>query len=191
MKIFNLLAVIFAFAVTLPGCNFVSDYGYTRNSDTSGYLQYTNKTLNVSVLMPESWKSKVTIGGEFMMMPHHSKGESITVASSTIEWLMGEGTPVSTTLEEYKVFRRSFINEKNIGPKLTVSVKKTMLAGHDAYEILYSMLPEGQAQYLVFKETFTVVDGRVYKLYYGASKNVFDKYLKELKVVKNSYRILK
>lgn len=186
-----LLTIIFAFAVTLPGCNFVSDYGYTRNSDMLGYLQYTNKTLNVSVLTPESWKSEVTIGGQYVMMPPDPKVADISVASSTVEWLMGEGTPKSTTLEEYRKHRLPQINEKNMGPNLTVSVKKTTLAGHDAYEILYSMLPEGEAQYLVTQETFTVVDGMVYRLYYGASKDVFDKYLNELEVVKNSYRILK
>jgi len=191
MKFFNLLAVNFAFAVTLSGCNFVSDYGNTKESDTAGYLIHTNKTLNVSVLTPESWESKVNIGGQFVMRPPNSKGESISVGSSTVEWLMGEGTPKSTTLEEYKVFRRSFINEENIGPKLTVSVKKTTLAGHDAYEILYSMQPKGETQYYVFQETFTVVEGRVYRLEYGATKDVFNKHLNELEIVKNSYRILK
>lgn len=191
MKTFNLLTIIFAFALTLTGCNFVSDYGYTRNSDTPGYLQYTNKTLNVSVLTPESWKSEVTIGGQYVMMPPGSNEADISVASSTVEWLMGEGTPKSTTLEEYRKHRLPQINEKNIGPKLTVSVRKTMLAGHDAYEILYSMLPEGQTQYIVYQETFTVVDGMVYRLYYGTTKDIYNKYLNELEVVKNSYRILK
>ena len=125
------------------------------------------------------------------MSPPDSKGESIAVASSTVEWLMGEGTPKSTTLEEYKKFRRPQINEKDIGPHLSVSVKKTTLAGHDAYEILYSMKPKGETQYYATQETFTVVEGKVYRLYYGGPKNVFDKHLNELKVVKNSYKILK
>jgi len=189
MRKFILSLVI---TLTLAGCNFVSDYGSTKESKMSGYVEYTNKTLNVSVLTPESWKTQVTIGGVYVMRPADQEGiADISVSSSSVERLMGGGASKSTTLDEYKAHRRAFITEENIGPQLTVSMKKTTLSGHDAYELLYSMLPEGETEYLVFQETFTVVEGTVYRLSYGVSKNNYDEYLEELGVIKTSYQILR
>ena len=99
--------------------------------------------------------------------------------------------PLSTTLEAFKQNRLAFITEKNIGPKLRVSVKKSTLAKHDAYEISYSSKVKELPQRLMTQETFTLVDGKVYRIIYYADEDVYDKFLKELQVVKSSYRILK
>ena len=34
-------------------------------NDTTGYDLYVNNTINVSVLTPKDWKTKVNIGGEY------------------------------------------------------------------------------------------------------------------------------
>ena len=96
-----------------------------------------------------------------------------------------------TTLEAFKKNRLAFITEKDIGPKLRVSTKKSRLANHDAYEISYSYKVKELPQRLMVQETFTLVNGKVYRVVYYADANVYNKYLKELQTVKNSYRILK
>ena len=152
-----LLLTSLLIALTLSSCNLVSDYGRTSDSDVKGYLEYTNKTLNISVLTPVGWKTRVTIGGEYTMRPDDSHYDGISVAQSNIERMLGKKASKTTTLKEYHLFRLSQINEEMIGPEPTVSEKKTSLSGHDAYEIYYTSLPEGETQKLFAKETYTLI----------------------------------
>lgn len=192
MKNLKLLLALSVISMLLSGCNIYIDSGKVRKSSTAGYKQYTNKTINVSVLTPEGWSTEVTIGGEYVMKSPDSKRPrarrpAIYVSSSSLEFL---SLPSSTTLEAYKKNRLSFITEENIGPKLRVSTKKSILAGHDAYEISYSYKVKELPQKLMVQETFTLVNGKIYRLTYYADEDVYSKFLKELQVVKRSYRIL-
>ena len=69
--------------------------------------------------------------------------------------------------------------------------QKSRLANRDAYEISYSYKIKELPQRLMTQETFTLVKGRVYRVIYYAEEDLYSQYLKELQVVKNSYRILK
>ena len=196
----------------LSGCNIYVDSGKATKSSVAGYKQYSNKTINVAVLTPDGWDTHVNIGGEYIMSsPDEKRAEnrrpSITISSSPVDFLSKTGAassldgtsevykksrlPLSTTLEEFKRNRLAFLTEKNIGPKLRVSTKKSTLANHDAYEISYSYKVKELPQRLMLQETFTLVNGRVYRVIYYADEDVYNKFLKELQVVKNSYRILK
>ncbi len=193
MKYLKLLLSLSVFSLLLSGCNIYVDSGKVTKSATAGYKQYHNKTINVSVLTPNGWGTSVSIGGAYVMIsPDPKRSEtrrpSIYISSSSVEFL---GLPPSTTLEEYKRTQLAFLTEENIGPKLRVSVKKSRLAKHDAYEISYSFKAKELPQRLMVQETFTLVDGRVYRLTYYADEDVYSKFLKELQVVKGSYRILK
>lgn len=143
------------------------------------------------VLTPKGWESKVTMGGEYVMTAPDPKRPQILISSSPIKHLMGDGTSKSTTLEIYKKHRLAFITEENIGPELHVSVKKSSLANHNTYEIFYSYLVRGNSQRTFVQETFTLVDGKIYQIQYYAYEDVYSKYLKELQVVKSSFRILR
>jgi hypothetical protein len=166
----------------------------------------------VVVLTPDGWRTRVNIGGEYVMTSPDEKREetrrpAIYISSSPIDFLSKTGAessidgtseayknsrlPLSTTLEAFKENRLAFITEKNIGPKLRVSTKKSRLAKHDAYEISYSYKAKDLPQRLMVQETFTLVDAKVYRIIYYADADVHDKYLKELQVVRSSYRILK
>ena len=57
-----------------------------------------------------------------------------------------------------------------MGLQFEVSTRKSTLAGHDAYEMLYSYLPAGLDKKKVVQETFTLVEGRVYRFWYYANE---------------------
>ena len=198
-------------SLLLSGCNIYVDAGKVAKSTTEGYKQYHNKTINISVLTPERWATSVSIGGEYTMVSPDAKRPttrrpSISISSSPVDALAKTGAPLSmdgsyevykksrlprsTTLEAFKNNRLAFLTEKNIGPELRVSVKKSRLAKHDAYEILYSSKGKEFAHRFMVQETFTLVEGRVYRLIYYADEDRYPKFLKELEVVKDSYRIL-
>jgi len=202
----SLLAMFFS------GCNTYADSGKATKSSMAGYKQYTNKTINVSVLVPEGWTTRVNVGGEFVMTSPaaalvENRRPSITISSSPMNALskMGvpssiDGTaeayknsrlPLSTTLEAFKNNRLAFLTEKNVGPQFRKSVKKSKLAGYDAYEISFSYKIKEFPQRLMVQETFTLVNGKVYRVLYYADEDVYSKYLNELQTVKKSYRILK
>ena len=196
----------------LLGCNTYVDSGKATKSSVAGYKQYSNKTINVTVLTPDGWGTLVNIGGEYVMTsPDPKRAENrrpaITISSSPVDALGKTGVkssmdgtseayknsrlPRSITLEAFKNNKLAFLTEKNIGPKLRVSTKKSTLANHDAYEISYSYKVKELPQRLMVQETFTLVNGRVYRVIYYADEDVYNKFLKELQVVKSSYRILK
>ena len=194
------------------GCNTYTDSGKVSKSTVAGYAQYNNKTINAEVLSPNAWSTQVTAGGEYVMTSTDTKRKqerrpSIVIGSSPVDTLSKTGVASSIdasseayknsrlapsiTLEAFKSNRLAFLTEENIGPKLRVSTKKSSLAKHDAYEISYSYKVKELAQRLMVQETFTLVDGKMYRIIYYADEDAYDDYLKELQVVKNSYRILK
>jgi hypothetical protein len=61
-----------------------------------------------------------------------SKTGAESSIDGTSEAYKNSRLPLSTTLEAFKENRLAFITEKNIGPKLRVSTKKSRLAKHDA-----------------------------------------------------------
>lgn len=212
MKKVKFLLVWSVFSLLLSGCNTYVDAGKSTKSDIKGYKKYSNETINVAVLTPDNWGTQVSIGGEYVMTSPDPKREetrrpAIYINSSPVEALSKAGTatsmdgtseaykksrlPINTTLEEFKKNRLAFLTEENIGPKLRVSTKKSRLANHDAYEISYSYKVKELPQRLMVQETITLVNGRVYRLTYYADEDVYSKFLKELQVVKSSYRILK
>ena len=154
--------VIAAGALALAGC--YVDSGRTLASDAEGFQQYSNATIGVSLLTPEGWSSEVTIGGEYVVTEPGVDGGQIMVFSASLERLMGEGVSGSTTLETFKDFRLSEITEKDIGPQLERSVRKSALGKNDAYEIQYSYKPEGEDRRRFVREIFTLVDGKVYRI---------------------------
>ena len=200
------------FSLLLSGCNIYVDTGKVSKSNIEGYKQYSNKTINVAVLTPARWSTRVSIGGEYVMTApdvkrEESRKSTITINSSAINHFAKTGVefsmdgtsesyknsrlPLSTTLEGFKKNRLAFITEKDIGPKLRVSTKKSRLANHDAYEISYSYKVKELPQRLMVQETFTLVNGKVYRLVYYSDADSYNKHLKELQMVKRSYRILK
>ena len=200
------------FTLFLSGCNVYVDAGKTSKSTVAGYTQYSNKTINVSVLTPKDWNADVQIGGQYVMISPDTKRvenrrPAIYISSSPVDALGKTGVkssmdgtseayknsrlPRSITLEAFKNNRLAFLTEKNIGPKLRITTKKSRLANHDAYEISYSYKDKDLSQRPVTQETFTLVNGKVYRIIYYADEDVYSKYIKELKVVKSSYRILK
>ena len=212
MKNVRLLLTLSVFSMLLSGCNTYVDSGKATKSSVAGYKQYSNKTINIAILTPEGWNTRVNIGGEYVMTsPDPQRAEnrrpSIYISSSPVDSLSKTGAassmdgtseaykksrlPLSITLEEFKKNRLAFLTEENIGPKLRVSVKKSSLANHDAYEISYSYKVKELPQRLMVQETFTLLDGKVYRIIYYADEDVYYKYIKEMKVVKSSYRILK
>ena len=212
VKRLKLLFTLSVFSLFLLGCNTYVDAGKATKSKTEGYKQYSNKTINVAVLTPDRWRTRVSIGGEYVMTSADAKREenrrpAIYISSSAVDFLSKTGVessmdgtseayknsrlPLSTTLEAFKENRLAFLTEKNIGPKLRVSTKRSRLAKHDAYEISYSYKVKELPQRLMVQETFTLVNGKVYRVIYYADEDVYSKYLKELQVVKSSYRILK
>ena len=212
MKNIKFLLGLSVFSMLLSGCNTYVDSGKATKSSVAGYKQYHNKTINVAVLTPDGWATRVNIGGEYVMTsPDLKRAEnrrpSIYISSSPVDALTKTGAassidgtseaykksrlPLSITLEEFKKNRLAFLTEENIGPQLRVSVKKSFLANHDAYEISYSYKVKELPQRLMTQETFTLVNGRVYRLNYYADEDVYSKFMKELKIVKSSYRILK
>ena len=212
IKHLKLLTVLSLASLLLLGCNTYVDSGKVSKSTVNGYTQYSNKTINAEVLTPNGWSTKVTIGGEYVMTSSNEKitperRPAIHISSSPVDRLSKTGVASSMdgtsetykksrlspsiTLEAFKNNKLAFITEENIGPKLRVSTKKSRLAKHDAYEISYSYKVKELPQRLMVKETFTLVDGKVYRVTYYADENLYADYLKELQVVKNSYRILK
>jgi len=196
----------------LLGCNTYEDVGKVSKSVVSGYSQYSNKTINMEVLTPKGWGTEVTIGGEYIMTPPNAKKTkerklSIAISSFYVNTIskVNIKSPIaassedsknsmlasSTTLEDFKNNRLAFLTEENIGPQLSVSTRKTRLAKHDAYEISYSYKVKEITQRLMFQETFTLVDGKVYRIIYYSYKDRYKDYLKKLQVIKSSYRILK
>ncbi|MEA3292490.1 MAG: hypothetical protein U9Q71_09355, partial [Pseudomonadota bacterium] len=163
----------------------------TAKSDTEGYDQYTNKTLNVSLLTPKGWESSVGIGGVYTLTMPGSDGAQIYVMSSPVEHLMGEGASPSTTrLEEYKKFRLSQMTEEYIGPELEFSTQKSSLSGNDAYETRYAYKPEGDSRKWFVREVFTVADGKVYQIQSYARGNVAPEFQNTFETMIDSYRIL-
>ena len=190
MKTTTRQLVLLLIALTLSSCNLVSDYGNTSASDRDGYLKYSNKTLNISVLTPQEWKSQVTIGGEYVMRPVDSNDDSIAIAQSTAERMLGREASEITTLEAFHHLQLSQINEEIIGPELTVMDKKTSLSGHDAYQIFYSYRPKGMKHKLFTQITYTMLKGKIYLLsWYGLDASR-PHYRKEFEVIKSSYTIL-
>lgn len=153
--------VIAAGALALAGC--YVDSGRTLAGDVEGFQRYSNETIGVSLLTPAGWGSEVTIGGEYVVTEPGANGGQIRVFSAPVERLMGEGASGSSTLEPYKDFRLSQITEKDIGPELERSVRKSTLGGNNAYEIQYSYKPKGDQRWFV-REIFTLVDGKVYRI---------------------------
>ena len=211
MKNVIFLLILSLFSILFLGCNTYVDSGKATKSSLAGYQQYSNKTINVAVLTPDGWATRVSIGGEYMMTSSDPKRtenrrSSIIISSSPVEALSKTGAassidgsseaykksrlPLSTTLEAFKNNRLAFLTEKNIGPKLRVSSKKSRLANHDAYEILYSYKVKGISQRQKVQETFTLLSSKVYRIIYYADEDVYDDYLKVLEVLKKSYRIL-
>ena len=208
----KLLSVLSLSSLLLLGCNTYVDAGKVSKSVVAGYTQYSNKTINAEVLTPNGWSTKVTAGGEYVMTSPDTKRTqerrpSISISSSPVNTLSKTGAassidgsseayknarlPSSITLEAFKNNRLAFLTEENMGPKLRVSTKKSSLAKHDAYEISYSFKVKELPQRLMFQETFTLVEGKVYRVTYYADEDVYANYLKELQVVKSSYRISK
>ena len=212
MKYPKLLSVLSLSSLLLLGCNTYVDSGKVSKSVVAGYTQYSNKTINAEVLSPNGWSTQVTAGGEYVMTSPDAKRTqerrpAIAISSSPVNTLSKTGAassidgsseayknsrlPSSITLEAFKNNRLAFLTEENMGPKLRVSTKKSRLAKHDAYEISYSYKVKELPQRLMFQETFTLVEGKVYRVTYYADEDVYANYLKELQVVKSSYRILK
>ena len=188
MKTMKLLLALSLISIVISGC--LVDNGRIAKSSTAGYDQYKNKTINVSVLTPKGWNTEVTMGGEYVITAPDPKRPQILIMSSPVEHLMN-GASKSITLEAYKRDRLAFITEKNIGPELRVSTKKSSLANHNAYEISYSYLVKGDSQRTLVQETFTLIDGKIYQIQYYVKEDIFAKYQKELQVIKSSYRILR
>lgn len=186
MKTLRLLSISLLLPLVLAGC--YVDSGRTAKSDTEGYEQYTNKTINVSLLTPKGWESEVGIGGVYTLTMPGSDGGQIYVMSSPAGHLIEEGT--SATLEEYKKFRLSQMTEEYIGPELDVSTSKSSLAGNDAYETRYSYKPEGDNRKWFVREVFTVADGKVYQIQSYARGNVAPEFHTTFDTMKDSYRIL-
>ena len=61
------------FALLLSGCNIYVDSGKVSKSNIEGYKQYSNKTINVAVLTPAGWRTRVSIGGEYVMTAPDTK----------------------------------------------------------------------------------------------------------------------
>ena len=211
-KYLKLLSVLSISSLLLLGCNTYVDSGKVSKSVVAGYTQYSNKTINAEVLTPDGWSTQVTAGGEYVMTSPDAKRTqerrpAIAISSSPVNTLSKTGAassmdgtseayknarlPSSITLEAFKNNRLAFLTEENMGPKLRVSTKKSRLAKHDAYEISYSYKVKELPQRLMFQETFTLVEGKVYRVTYYADEDVYANYLKELQVVKSSYRISK
>jgi len=188
MNLFKFTPFILFFSITLSGC--YVDNGELLESNTNGYGHYTNKTINVSVLTPLNWQTSVSIGGEYVMNAPDSDNISILIASTSVTLLMGDIASDSTTLDEFKTYRASQINEKEIGPKLNISINKSTLSSYPAYEMIYTYLPEGMNKKIYVRETSTLVKGKVYRIWYYAQENTYQKYEKEYHMVKNSYSIL-
>jgi len=208
----KLVSVLSLSSLLLLGCNTYVDSGKVSKSVVAGYTQYSNKTINAEVLTPNGWSTQVTAGGEYVMTSPDTKRTqerrpAISISSSPVNTLSKTGAassidgtseayknarlPSSITLEAFKNNRLAFLTEENMGPKLRVSTKKSRLAKHDAYEISYSFKVKELPQRLMFQETFTLVEGKMYRVTYYADEDVYANYLKELQVVKSSYRILK
>ena len=188
MNLFKLTLLILFFSITLSGC--YVDNGHLLKSNTNGYDHYTNKTINVSVLTPSNWQTSVSIGGEYIMKAPDSDSISISIASTSVALLMGNIASDSTTLDEFKAYRSSQINEEEIGQKLTVSINKSTLSSYQAYEMVYTYLPEGMNKKIYVQETFSLVKGKIYQIQYYAQEDTYQKHEKELQMVKNSYSIL-
>lgn len=186
MKISKLLLITFVITVFLNGC--YVDRGEITQSEIDGYQQYTNKTINVSVLSPEGWDAEVSIAGEYVVT-RPGKAQVI-IASSSLERLMGEDNPAATSLQGFVEYRSSQLIPENIGPEFIISGKKSKLAGEDAYQFEYSYRPEDVSQMQFVKEVFTVVNGRMYKLQYYAHEETYQQFLEQALVMQGSYKIL-
>jgi len=187
MKSLKFLFAALALSVALNGC--YVDRGKVSESGIGGYQQYTNKTINVSVLSPDGWDTEVTIGGEYVVT-NPGKAQ-IIIASSELEWLMGKDNPTATGLQGFIEYRSSQLIPENIGPEFSISGIKSKLAGQDAYQFEYSYRPEGSQEMQFVKEVFTVVNGKMYKLQYYAAEDAYQKYLEQARVMQGSYKILK
>lgn len=56
--------------------------------------------------------------------------------------------------------------------------------------MVYTYLPEGMNKKIYVREIFTLVKGKVYRIWYYAQENTYQKYEKEYHMIKNSYSIL-
>ena len=188
MNMLKFYLPILFFASVISGC--YVDNGQIMQSSIKGYDMYTNKTINVSVLTPKNWKTKVTIGGQYTIKEPASDEAAFYIDSQSVKLLMGEKASESITLEEFKNYRAAQVNEENMDPEFDLSINKSTLSGYDAYEFLYSYSAAGLDKNKVVQETFTLAKGRVYRICYYANEDTFSKYQKELHVIKDSYSIL-
>jgi len=191
MNILKQIFILLFFSSSLSGC--YVDNGHTLEENTQGYDLYQNNTINVSVLTPQNWKTHVTSGGVYVIRPPDSSDIEFYISSSPVKHLMNKKASESITLEAFKNFKVSQMNEKNYGSQLTFSINKSELSKQKAYELFYtffSSLPEETNKKIFVQETFTLVKERVYRIEYYANKNTYSKYQKELKVIKDSYSIL-
>ena len=190
----NTLKYIFILLIitsSLSGC--YVDNGHIQKGSIQGYDLYQNNSINVSVLTPQNWETQVTTGGVYVIRPPASSDIEFYISSSPVERLMNKKTSESITLEVFKNFKVSQMNEKNYGSRLNFSINKSELSKQKAYEIFYtffSSLPEETNKKIFVQETFTLVKGRVYRIAYYANKNTYSNYQKELKIIKDSYSIL-
>ena len=190
----NTLKYIFILLIitsSLSGC--YVDNGHIQKGSIQGYDLYQNNSINISVLTPQNWETQVTTGGEYIMRPPNSSDIEFSISSSPVKQLMNKKTSESITLEIFKNFKVSQMNEKNYGSRLNFSINKSELSKQKAYEIFYtffSSLPEETNKKIFVQETFTLLKGRVYRIEYYANKNTYSNYQKELKIIKDSYSIL-
>lgn len=187
MKNFIQLLSAFAIATMLTAC--YVDQGELSPSGIDGYEKYTNKTINVSVLTPNGWRSETTMGGEYVVT-NPGKAQ-IIIASLPLEQLMGKDNPEATGLKGFVEYRSAQLTPENVGSEFNISSKEGKLAGYDAHQFEYSYQPEGSPQKQFVKEIFTVVNGKMYKLQYYAPENTYQRFLLQAGVMQGSYEILK
>ncbi|MCF6311497.1 MAG: DUF1795 domain-containing protein [Verrucomicrobiales bacterium] len=166
------------------------DSGKTSKSSTPGYQVHENKTLNVSVLTPDKWKSEVTTGGYLAMSSPDKKRAQILVMRRPIQDMMNGKGDEKSTLEDYKKYRISQMTEDVIGSELKHTTTKSTLAGQPAYQTQYSYKPKDKPT-MHTREIYSVIGGKVYQiqLYYPAPFS--EELEKTFKVVKDSYKLLK
>lgn len=187
--VFMLFVVIFFVFIT-NSC-LVTNKGKTTKSETIAYLKYTNKPLKYSSLVPEEWIGKMTIGGEYRLIPNKKNLASIAFGSSNFQQFTALKNKQSINLEEYKAYHLSLFTEDQMGPELKYTITETTLSGIKAYIIEYTYLPVGRNKKMYFKEIFTVNKGRIFTLYYYANIDNYKEYQKEFEICEKSYKILK
>ncbi|NOY00212.1 MAG: hypothetical protein GXP30_10820 [Verrucomicrobia bacterium] len=175
-------------AVTLSSCSV--DPGKNSESTTTGFKQHSNKTLNVSVLIPKGWQSEVTSGGDLVLRPTDKNSPQIFIMSASVERRMDGTGDKSTSTESYKKYRLSQMTTANIGPELKHSTVKSTLAGHPAFETFYSYKAKGEPTMYV-RDIYSVIGGRLYQIQSYTTEKNDPQLTKVFNTVKGSYKLLK